>query len=117
MTVKALLVDFSHMYYWSTIDISDFYLHREHLKSFRNNNNIVSKRGKEAGVVILNKKYYNKRMVNMHKDTTKFKIPGRVDELDKSAIEEQWIQRELLWFYNDHLIQKKIMKKYARFDH
>ena len=36
---------------------------------------------------------------------------GRVDEFDKTAIQEQRIQRQLLGFYKDHLVPKNIYEK------
>ena len=90
---KSRLVDLAHMYCGSTIDKSDFYLHHEHqnaVKSLRNNNNIIiSKPEKGAGVEILDKEYYNDKMADILKDTTKFKIIGSVDEFKKTSTEEE----------------------------
>ena len=79
---KARLIDLSMVdlqYMWmycrTTIDKSDFCLHREHLnavKSLCNNNIILSKLEKLAGVVILDKEYYNIKLLDIFKDTIKF---------------------------------------------
>ena len=50
-------------------------------------------------------------MKDILNDTTKFKTLGNVDEFDKTTIQEQHIQCELLGFYNEHLIPKKIYEK------
>ncbi len=65
------------------------------MKSSHNNNNIIpSKPDKdEAAVVILDKEYYNDKIADIVKDSTKFKTLGSVDEFNKTAIEEQQIQR------------------------
>ena len=112
MAFKACLVDLAHIYCGWTIDKSDFYLYREHLnavKSWRNVNNIIiSKLDKRAGVEILDKEYYNNKTTDILKDTIKFKILGSVDEFNKTAIEEQRMQRE---YYKNHQIRKKIYEK------
>ena len=92
MAFKARLVNLAHVYFGSTIDKSNFYLHYELLnavKSLHNNDNIVSKLGKRVGVEILDKEDYNNKMANILKDTTKFKILGSIDEFDKTTIKEQ----------------------------
>ena len=56
-------------------------------------------------------------MAEILEDTTKIKILASVDEFDKTAVEEQRIQ-ELLEYYKNHQIPKKIFKKkYAQSDH
>ena len=65
---------------------------------------IISKPEKGACVIILNKQDYNNKMADILNNTTKFKIFGSVDDFDKTALEEQWIKRELFGFYNEHLI-------------
>ena len=47
-------------------------------------------------------------MADILNNTTKFKILGSVQDLDKIILKEQWIQHELLGFYNEHLIHKTI---------
>ena len=81
--------------------------------SHNNNNIIISKPDKEAAVVILDKEYYNDKIADIVKDSTKFKTLGSVDEFNKTAIDEQQIQRELLEFYNDHQLPKKDLREYT----
>ena len=49
-------------------------------------------------------------MAGIH-NADKFKILARVDEFDKTAIEEQQIQHELLEYYKNHLIPKEVYEK------
>ena len=101
MAFKAQLVDLAHTYSGSNIDKSDFDLHREYLiavKSLRNNDNIVIfKPDKGAGVVILDKQDYN-LMAHILNDTINFKIISNAEEFYNIAIELKRIQRELLGF-------------------
>ena len=112
---KARLIDFDNSCSGYNIDKSDFCLHYQHLKvvkSLRSNNKIIiSKPDKGVGELILNKQDYNNKMVEILNDTTKFKIVACVDEFDKTAIQEQRIQSELIGFYNEQLITKNIYEK------
>ena len=66
---------------------------------------------------MLDKENDNK-IVDILKDTTKFKILGSVDEFDKTAIEEQRLECQLLGYYKKHLIPKKnYKKKFTQLDH
>ena len=110
----AWLVDFAHSHCGSNINKSDFYLLHEHLNAVKylcNKNIIISKPEKAARVVILNKQDYINKIADILNDTIKFTILGSVDDFDKTAIQEQGIQCELLRFYNEHLIPKMIYKK------
>ena len=78
----------------------------------QNNNNIViSKSDKGTIVVILNKQDYNNKITDILNNATKFKILGSVHEFDNTAQKEQC---KLFWFYNEHLITKKIYEIICR---
>ena len=47
-------------------------------------------------------------MADIFDNTTNFDILDSVDDFDKTTLEEQRIQCELLGFYNEHLISQKI---------
>ena len=46
-------------------------------------------------------------MADILDDTTKFKTLDNVRECNKTAVQEQRLQRELLWFYNEQLILRE----------
>ena len=103
MAFKMWLVNLAHMYCGSKIDKSDFYLHHEHLnavKSLHNNNIIISKPNKGAGVIIHDKQDYNNKMVDIIKDTTKFKILGSVQDRQRGTTDTTWITQVLQWTSN-----------------
>ena len=47
-------------------------------------------------------------MVVIRNNITKFKIFGSVDNFHETALEKQRIQHEILRFYHEYLIPKKI---------
>ena len=73
-------------------------------------NIIIIAKPDKGVLVILSKQDYLK-MTDILDNTTEFKTPHNVEECDKTTTEEQHIKCELLGFYNEHLIPKKICKK------
>ena len=104
------------MYCGSIFVKSYFYLLLQHfsvVKSLRNND---SKPNKGSGVIILNRCDNVNKIADILNDISEFTRLGNVHEFDKTAIQEQRIQYQLLSFYKDHQIQKKkktSMKRYA----
>ena len=79
--LKARLSDLAHAYCGSPIDLGDFLMTKEcfqAIKSLRTNEEIlITKPDKGAGVVILNKNDYSNKMKTILNDTTKFLILGQ----------------------------------------
>ena len=67
------------------------------IKSLRSNKYIlITKPDKGFGVVILNRSEYDKKMVAILSDVTKFEYLGPVNEFDNTAQNETKLQRGLL---------------------
>ena len=86
--LKARLSDLAHTYCGSPIDLDDFLMTKEcfqAIKSLRTNEEIlITKPDKGAGVVILNKNDYNDKMKTILNDTTKFLDFGPVTNKDNT---------------------------------
>ena len=112
--LKARLSDLAHAYCGSPIDLSDFLMTKEcfqAIKSLRTNEEIlITKPDKGAGVVILNKNDYNDKMKTILNDTTKFLDIGPVTNKDNTAKIESRIQRRLLQLRKEYLISKQVYK-------
>ena len=95
--LKARLSDLAHAYCGSPIDLGYFLMTKEcfqAIKSLRMNEEIlITKPDKGAGVVILNKNDYNDKMKTILNDTTKFLDLGPVTNNDNTAKIESRIQR------------------------
>ena len=79
------------------------------IKSLRTNEEIlITKPDKGAGVVILNKNDYNDKMKTILNDTTKFLDLGPVTNKDNTAKIESRIQRRLLQLRKEYLISKQV---------
>ena len=110
--LKARLSDLAHVYCGSSIDLGDFLMTKEcfqAIKSLRTNEEIlITKPDKNAGVVILNKNDYNDKMKTILNDTTKFLDLGPVTNKDNTAKIESRIQRRLLQLRKECLISKQV---------
>ena len=110
--LKARLSDLAHAYCGSPIDLSDFLLTKEcfqAIKSLQMNEEIlITKLDKGAGVVILNKNDYNDKIKTILNDTTKFLDLGPVTNKDNTAKIELSIQRWLLQLSKECLISKQV---------
>ena len=110
--LKARLSDLAHAYCGSPIDLGDFFMTKEcfqAIKSLRMNEEIlITKPDKGAGIVILNKNDYNDKMKTILNDTTKFLDLGPVMNNDNTAKIESWIQRRLLQLRKEYLISKQV---------
>ena len=97
---------------WKPIDLGDFLMTKEcfqAIKSLRTNDEIlITKPDKGAGVVILNKDNYNDKMKTILNDTTKFPALGPVTNKDNTAKIESRIQRRLLQLRKECLISKQV---------
>eukprot|EP00794_Sanderia_malayensis_P010354 gene10355-11432_t len=95
-SLKARLSDLAHAYCGTPIDLTDFYMHREHfqtIKSLRNSRDIpITKPDKGSGVVILNQKDYITKMGDILNDNSKI---GDVEKFDKTARLERKLQKRL----------------------
>ena len=81
------------------------------IKSLRRNEEIlITKPNKGAGVVILNKNDYNDKMKTILNDTTKFLDIGPVTNKDHTAKIESRIQRRLLQLRKECPISKQVYK-------
>ena len=69
-----------------------------------------------SGVVIYDSHGDVNNIADILNDTSKFLHLGGVDEFDKTAIQEQRIQRLLFGFCKDNLIPKNIYEKIHPFD-
>ena len=69
---------------------------------------LITKPDKGAGVVILNKNDYNDKMKTILNDTTKFLDLGPVTNNDNTAKIESRIQRRLLQLRKEYLISKQV---------
>jgi len=67
---------------------------------------LITKPDKGAGVVILNKNEYNDKMKTILNDTTKFLDLGPATNNDNTTKIETLIQRRLLQLSNEKLISK-----------
>ena len=109
--LKARLSDLAHAFCGSPIDLGDFLMTKECFqatKSLRTNEEIlITKPDKGAGVVILNKNDYNDKMKTILNDTTKFDL-GPVTNKDNAAKIESQIQRRLLQLRKEYLISKQV---------
>ena len=112
--LKARLSDLAHAYCGSPIDLGDFLMTKEcfqAIKSLRKNEEIlITKPDKGAGVVILNKNDYNDKIKTIRNDTTKFFDLGPVTNKDNTAKIESRIQRRLLQLRKEYLISKQVYK-------
>ena len=115
VSFKVWQDDLAHTHCGSNIDKSDFYLLREHLnaiKSLSNNDDeIISQLDNGAGESNTQQTWLykkKKKMVDILNDTSTVTILSSVDEFDKTAKQEQGIQRELFGFYNEHQIPTNI---------
>ena len=79
------------------------------IKSLWTNEEIlITKPDKGAGIVILNKNNYNDKMKTILNDTTKFCDLGPVTNKDNIAKIESQIQRWLLQLRKEYLISKQV---------
>ena len=79
------------------------------IRSLRNNNNIIiTKADKSLQVVILNESDYVTKMNSILDDASKFENSGSVEENDNTLTIEKKIQRRLLEFLNDNIIQQAV---------
>ena len=110
--LKARLSDLAHANCGSPIDLGDFLMTKEcfqAIKSLRTNEEIlITKPDKGAGVVILNKNDYNDKMKTILNDTTKFLDLGPVTNKDNTAKIESRIQQRLLQLRKEYLISKQV---------
>ena len=94
--LKARLSDLAHAYCGSPIDLGDFLMTKEcfqAIKFLRTNEEIlITKPDKGAGIVILNKNNYNDKMKTILNDTTKFLDLVPVTNKDNTAKIESRIQ-------------------------
>ena len=111
LTTK-LYSDLAHAYCGSPIDLGNFFMTKEcfqAVKSLRTNEEIlITKPDKGAGVVILNKNDYNDKMKTILNDTTKFFDLGPVTNKKNIAKIESRIQRRLLQLRKEYLISKQV---------
>ena len=74
----------------------------------------IYKPDKGSGVVIFNRRDYINKKTDILIDNSKLTRTGSDDEFEKTAIQEQRIQRQWLSFY--HLIPKNIYERYPSLD-
>ena len=90
--LKAKLNELAHSFCGSPIDVTKFPFDSDCLqaiKSLRSNKHIlITKPDKGSGVVILNRSEYDKKMVAILSDVTKFECLGPVNEFDNTAQNE-----------------------------
>ena len=112
--LKAKLSDLAHAYCGSLIDLADFLMTKECFQVIKshwmNEKILITKPGKGAGIVILNKNDYNDKMKTILNDTTKFLDLGPVTNKDNAAKIESWIQQWLLQLRKESLISKQVYK-------
>ena len=110
--LKSRLSDLAHAYCGSPIDLGDFLMTKECFqanKSLRKNEEIlITKSDKGAGVVILNNNDYNDIMKTIFDDTTKFLDLGPFTNKDNTAKIESRIQQRLLQLRKKSLISKQV---------
>ena len=108
--LEARLCDLAYAYCGNPIELGDFLMTKEcfqAIKSLRTNEEIlITKPDKGAGVVILNKNDYNNKIKTILNDTTKFLDLGPVTNKDKTTKIESRIQRRLLQLRKEILISK-----------
>ena len=111
--LKTRLYDLAHAYCGSPIDLGDFLMTKECYQAIKslwmNEEILITKPDKGAGVVILNKNDYNDKMKTILNDTTKFLDLGPVTNKDKTAKIELQIQRRLQ-LKKESLISKQVYK-------
>ena len=94
--LKARLSDLAHTYCGSPIDLGDFLMTKECFQAIKslwtNEEILITKPDKGAGIVILNKNDYNDKMKTILNDTTQFLDLGPVTNKDNTAKIELWIQ-------------------------
>ena len=110
--LKSRLSDLAHAYCGSPIDLGDFLMTKEcfqAIKSLRTNEEIlITKPDKGAGVVILSKKSYIEKMMAILSDKTKFLDLGPAANNDNTARIESKIQRRLLQLKKESLISQSV---------
>ena len=110
--LKARLSDLAHAYCGSPIDLGDFLMKKECFQAIKslwtNEEILITKPDKGAGVVILNKNDYNDKMKTILHDTTKFLDLGPVTNKDNTTKIESQIQRQLLQLRKECLISKQV---------
>ena len=107
-SLNAKLCDYAHSYCSMEVDLGDFRMSRECKNAYKtlkeDLNIIISKPDKGAGVVILDRVDYNKKMMDILKDTTKFMLIGKTETFDLTAKIEQAFQRKMLvWLRKNHI--------------
>ena len=91
------------------VDLWEFRTSREcknAYKTFKDDLNIlISKSDKGNGVIILDKVYYNKKMIEILKDTIKFMLIGKAESFDLTdKIQQAFQNKMLVW------LRKKLHK-------
>ena len=109
--LKALLADLARTFSNTTVDSQSFLLQRLHFESAKqlkiNNDIVLSKPDKGAGVAILNRVDYLSKMDVILGDTDKFLKLGDLSFDDTQRIENK-LQKRFLELYKSKLIPKEI---------
>ena len=109
---KAKLNELAHSFCGSPIDVTKFPFDSDCLqaiKSLRSNKHIlITKPEKGSGVVILNRSEYDKKMVAILSDATKFECLGPVNEFDNTAQNETKLQHRFLQLVKSDNLAKTV---------
>ena len=80
------------------------------IKSLRSNKHIlITKPHKGSGVVILNRSVYDKKMVAILSDVTKFECLGPVNQFNNTSQNETKLQRRLLQLVKSDDLPKTVL--------
>jgi len=114
--LKARLSDLAHAYCGATVDIGNFLMHKECLKTIRslrkstNSSIIITKSDKGSGEVILNKNDYVSKTESILHDETKFETLGSSTNNNNTKKLESGIQHRLLQLNKDNLHPSRVYK-------
>ena len=106
--LHAKLYDLAHGFCGTPVDLSDYRMHRDCFQTYKalkdNHNIVITKPDKGSGIVLLNRRDYLSKMMDILSDQSKFKKLGPASQFDftvkiQAAFQRRmykWLQRKLI---------------------